>query len=584
MIRPHLDDLLRRRFGVGDELVLRLAGLTVEAAVAGHAALELTAVDGLDLDAALTALTASTAVRVARPVGAGEASRAADVPAGEVRPFVLEGTRLATDRQHRAERRIVAAIARRRGSLAALEVPSVLAADHPEQRAAVATLLGPGRTQGIGVLVGGPGTGKTTTVAAVVAAVIAGSRTAPVRVALAAPTGRAAARLREAVVARVEAVAAAHGEAVATELAALPASTVHRLLGLDATRSRRRDDGPLPYDLVVVDEASMLALPLAAELLDALPAAAQLVLVGDPDQLESVETGAVLGALVEGLGCPGDTGRTAPVARLRHGHRDLGAAGDRARFVAAVRDGDVDGALAVLATADGDAGLRFVDTTDDPPAGQLEAAVLGPLLGSAGEGGLLVAAAAARDGDAAAALAALRGVRLLCAHREGRRGVAHWTSRLRLHLAVATGGGHPGPFLTGEPVQVLANDRAGVLANGDVGVVIGRGAAQRVVFDVADPAASGLLERPLPLAGPLASALAVTVHRGQGSEYGTVVVVLPTADSPLATRELLYTAVTRAREHAVVVGDVAAIRACVERRSVRVGGLAAALRTHADAG
>jgi exodeoxyribonuclease V alpha subunit len=576
VIRPHLDDLLRRRFGVTEGLVLQLAALTVDAAVDGHAALELRDVPDLDLEAALAALSASPAVRSSTPVDPLDPASAADVASDDVRPFVLEGTRLATDRQHRAERRVVAAIARRRDGLVALPVPDTLAADHPEQRAAVATLLGPGRTRGVGVLVGGPGTGKTTTVAAVVAAAVAASGTDAVRVALAAPTGRAAARLREAVRGRRDAIAAAHGEAVAGAVADLPASTVHRLLGLRAGAARREEVAPLPYDLVVVDEASMLALPLAAELLEALAPTSQLILVGDPDQLESIETGAVLGAMVDGLGGTDDADGGAPdrvaspaspVARLRHRHPD------------------VETAIAALTAAGGAAGLTWVDTDDDAPPDVREAAVLGPLLGAPGVGGLLGAAAAARDGDGTAALAALRGVRLLCAHREGPRGVAHWTARLRTRLAPVVGGGSADGFLTGEPVQVLANDRAGLLANGDVGVVVGRGADRRIVFDVADPGGAGaVIERPVALSGPLASALAVTVHRGQGSEYAQVVVVLPTADSPLATRELLYTAVTRARENAVVVGDLDAVRACVERPSVRVGALAAGLRVLADAG
>ncbi|MGA0830981.1 MAG: hypothetical protein ACO3RG_06105, partial [Nitriliruptoraceae bacterium] len=152
MIRPHLDDLLRRRFGVDDDLVLRLAGLTVEAAVDGHAALELTDVPDLDLDAALAALTSSPAVRVAQPVDPADPTAAAAVAPEAVRPLVLEGTRLATDRLPRTERLIVSALARRAGVLDALSVPPVVAADHPEQRAAVAALLGPGRTRGVGVL------------------------------------------------------------------------------------------------------------------------------------------------------------------------------------------------------------------------------------------------------------------------------------------------------------------------------------------------------------------------------------------------------------------------------------------------
>ena len=240
--------------------------------------------------------------------------------------------------------------------------------------------------------------------------------------------------------------------------------------------------------------------------------------------------------------------------------------------------------MAALEAADGTAGLTWLPADGDPTAdGAVVAAALGPLLGAAGGDGLLGAMTAAEHGDASAALAALRDVRLLCAHREGPHGLRRWGELLRARLiAAGAAGGPASPWLTGEPVQVVRNERTGPLRNGDVGIVVGRGATQRLAFDVDDPlaAAPGVpLERPPAAVGPVEGALAVTVHRSQGSEHGTVVVVLPAATSPLATRELLYTAVTRARRHAVVVGDAAAVRACVRTPSVRAGGLADGLAT-----
>ena len=603
-LRPHLDAVLRRRYGVTDPDVLRLLARAVAAAADGHAALDLAVAtaagrdraegrepDGHDPDgdggaepplpdlaAARRLLAACAAVRVVDPVAGPDAVTADAAPTDGPRPFVLEGDLLATDREHRAERRVLAALARRAGVAAPVPVPDRIAADAAEQRAAVATLLTAGRTHGVGVLVGGPGTGKTTTVAALVAAELAAARAdgRELRVALVAPTGRAAARMREAVHGRAGAVAAVHGPEVAADLAALEARTVHALLGLRPPRTRRTDPDPVAADLVVVDEASMLPLPVAATLVEALRPDARLVLVGDPDQLASVETGAVLASLVAGLGA-------GPVARLVENHRDAGAAADRAALVAAIRTGDAEAAVAALAAAgpDGRAGLIWIRTGAGGGDAAAVAAALAPVLdggpeGGGSAGGLRAVRDAALAGDAAAALAALRDVRVVCGHREGPHGVRVWAEavRARLALADAPGAAADGP-VPGEPVQLTRSERSGPLRNGDVGVVVGRGGTRRIAFDVDDPARPGTpLERATTAVGPLETALAVTVHKSQGAEHGTVVVVLPPADSPLATRELLYTAVTRARHRAIVVGTEEAVAACVRSPSVRGGGLA----------
>lgn len=602
----HVVGLLARRFGVDDALVLRLARLTVRAAAAGHSCLDLALLDAalvasLDarrlardvigareggedeegplpgLEVALAALRASSAVHVV----AAEGHPTDGIRIVESRPLVLDGTRLSTQREHAAEQRLIRALARRAAAAPGpVPVAATRLTDDPDQVAAVAALTDAGVRAGIGVLAGGPGTGKTTTVAALLAvrveahlavhadAVLAAR---PLRIALAAPTGKAAARLTESLRAALPDIAQVHGDEVARQLGLLEATTVHRLLGIGRSGTRR-DDTVLPHDLVVIDEASMLALPLAATLLGALEDRTQLVLVGDPDQLESVETGSVLRALVDTL--PSDGG---PLARLTRNHRLDTADAAADELARAVRDGDSDAALALLRAAAGEdtgGSLRFI-ATDEPL--RHAAAVTAPLLDDGHGGGLLAAIVAAEAGDGATALTALAGSRLLCAHRHGPHGASTWVERLRVQLATRIGAGGTSPgdvWLPGEPVMALANDERTGLVNGDTGVVVGRGGARRLVFERRD---GTLLERPAEALPDVMSAYAVTVHKSQGSEYGTVVVVLPPATSPLATRELLYTAITRARRRVVIVGGEAALRAAIERPSVRMGGLAQGL-------
>jgi exodeoxyribonuclease V alpha subunit len=601
----HVVELLERRLGVDDAVVLRLARLTLRAASAGHSCLDLSLLDAGLLDAldarrsardvvvgarddrsddetplpglevALAALRASSVVHVV----AAEAGPSDGLGVVGPRPFVLDGTRLSTQREHAAEQRLIAALARRavRAPEPVPVAPTGLTED-PGQIAAVAALADAGVRAGVGVLAGGPGTGKTTTIAALLAVrmqahlalqaeAAPGAVTSPLRIALAAPTGKAAARLTESLRAALPRIAVVHGESVARQLGLIEATTVHRLLGIGRAETRR-DGSVLPHDLIVIDEASMLALPLAAELLGALEDRSQLVLVGDPDQLESVETGSVLRALVDTLEDDGG-----PLARLTRNHRLAATDAAADRLARAVRDGDADTAVALLRDAGGagvSGSLRFV-ATDDPA--RHAAAVIEPLLDDGEGGGLLAALRAAEVGDGAGALAALSGARLLCAHRHGPYGASRWAERLRAQLAVhvASGGAAPGDvWLPGEPVMVLANDDRTGLVNGDTGVAIGRGGTRRLVFERRD---GTLLERPAEVLPAVVSAYAVTVHKSQGSEYGTVVVVLPPPGSPLATRELLYTAVTRAKRRVVIVGDESSVRAAIGRPSVRMGGL-----------
>ena len=421
--------------------------------------------------------------------------------------------------------------------------------------------------QGVTVLIGGPGTGKTTTVAALLVAI---ARTAAQQhpdtgpsIALAAPTGKAAARLTEAVRSALARLPAA------APIADLEASTIHRLIGLSGRSPRYGREHRLPHDLVVVDESSMVSLPLMARLLDALRPGSRLVLVGDADQLTSVEAGSVLADVVAaaeessaGIGAS-SAALARTVVRLERSHRfpDDSPIG---RLAAAVRAGDAELALAELEAADQGAAatdhrvsLSWIDLDGDDPAA-LEV-IDGVVLARARE-----SADAARRGDTATALASLEAVRVLCAHRRGRSGVQGWNHAIEQRLDLR------GRWYAGRPVMVTANDYRLNLFNGDLGVVALVEGRPRVAF--ASAAGRPRLVEPGELAG-LETVHAMTIHKSQGSEFDEVVIVVPPADSRLATRELLYTAITRARRRVTVIGSRDAIGSAVRRRVRRATGL-----------
>ncbi|MBW0089494.1 exodeoxyribonuclease V subunit alpha [Pseudonocardia sp. KRD-184] len=421
------------------------------------------------------------------------------------------------------------------------------------QAAAVASL------RRVTVLAGGPGTGKTTTVAALLTLLLDQPGPSP-RIALAAPTGKAAARLQEAV---AERLSPAHRERVAE------ASTLHRLLGWRPGGGsgvfRHDRTHRLPYDVIVVDETSMVSLTMMARLLDAVRPDARLVLVGDPDQLASVEAGAVLGDLARAAGRPEPaldsalaalavpTGVVHGVVTLDHVWRFDGAIAELAR---AVQAGDAERALAVLRR--GDPALAFTD--DDGPA-----AAEGARADVVAAGRAL--ADAARAGDVDAAVAGLDTHRVLCAHRRGPYGVARWT--LDVDRWLAHGGSAREPWWPGRAVLVTTNDYDAGLFNGDTGVAVDTPDGLRVAFARGGPPTLFAPSRLSEVTG----VHAMTVHRGQGSQFTRVTVVLPPAESPLLTRELLYTAVTRAKEFVRVVGTADAVRAAVERPVARASGL-----------
>ena len=422
------------------------------------------------------------------------------------------------------------------------------------------------------VIVGGPGTGKTRTVAALVATLLAARPRA--RIALVAPTGKAAARMGDSIrliAGQLRALGADRHE-LADQLDATSASTIHRLLGpLPNGRFRHGRGSPLALDAVIVDESSMVSLPLMVDLFDALTPETKVVLVGDPGQLASVEAGSVLSdiagptldAALAGTAAPSGP-LAARISVLTESHRfPIGSAVDR--FAGAIRAGDADAALAVLtepAPTDDRAGVTLTWRAEagDTPGGA--DAVRAAALDAARR-----TVALSTAGDANGALASLAEVRVLCAHRRGPFGVAHWNRRVEQWLA--TDGPAPRGFYLGRPVLVTANDPANGLFNGDLGVVVADGDDRMVAFPH-DATFRRLMPARLE---SIETVHAMTIHKSQGSEFDHVVVVLPPAASRLASRELLYTAVTRARRHVTIVGSDDALRAAIEHCVVRASGL-----------
>jgi exodeoxyribonuclease V alpha subunit len=466
------------------------------------------------------------------------------------------------DRYHRLERQVADDLASRT-ALGPPEVDAAVLADtlrrvsgehlSTEQAAAVEHAARHRTT----VLTGGPGTGKTTTVARLVLALADQFAVAHARrmsIALAAPTGKAATRLQEAVGAELGALGALGSGP--HQVAPPEAMTLHRLLGWrpdNQTRFRHGRDNRLKYDLVVVDEASMVDLTMMARLLEAVRPEARLVLVGDPRQLTSVGAGAVLSDLVAGFADHPDS----PVVALTENHRSTEQIKELA---AALRDDSADAADRVLEVLRAGAGeVTYIET--DEPVEALRAECTAAAL---------AVRTAAVDVGPEAALAEIERFRLLCAHRDGPYGVRVWNRHVEQWLAAELGVPLGSAWYAGRPLLVTANDYALDIYNGETGVVVtepsGRPRAWIAGAGAPRPFAPARLDA-------IDTMHAMTIHKSQGSQATRIAVLLPEERSRLLTRELFYTAVTRARESLLVVGSEAAVRAAVATTAQRATGL-----------
>ncbi len=448
------------------------------------------------------------------------------------------------------------------------------------------------------IITGGPGTGKTYTAARlwVVLQALQAPGGRPLKVALAAPTGKAAARLHQSMLAtllQLDTEFAAVLPATARATVLPMAQTLHKLLGARAdTRALRHTAANLlDVDVVFVDEASMVHLEMMAALLAAVPAHARVILLGDKDQLESVEAGAVLADLCQ---APAGSALQAQTVTLQRSQR---YSGQVAALAAAVNAGDITTTRAVFqATPDGAVSWRTAMKPHSIAQLALEGRAGAPvsyrryvtlLAQRPATADLLLREAATGlnsfEAWACKVLQAFESFRVLCAVREGLWGVAGVNSVIERALFDAQLLQGNGEWYEGRPVMVTRNDRALGVANGDVGLVLRSpvvGEALRVYFSAGD----GLRSVATTRLQSVETAFALTVHKSQGSEFEHVVVVLGVEGGPAVvghglSRELVYTAVTRARQQVTLVaGSEAVLAAALARRTQRVSGLGNALR------
>ncbi|MGE8247650.1 MAG: exodeoxyribonuclease V subunit alpha [Stenotrophomonas bentonitica] len=526
-----------------------------------------------------------------------EVPGAEDVVAGDA-PLVLENGLLYLRRYREYERRLAEGLQRIATHPLPDADPGTLATlfgqlfpqahdgiDHQARAAAVA-LRHP-----LVLVTGGPGTGKTTTIArllVLLAAQAVQADQALPRVALAAPTGRAAERMAESLRLAVQRLRLVGIAPALCDAMPSTGTTLHRLLGVipDSPRFRHHPDNPLPYDVVVVDEASMIDLPLMTKLVEAVADGTRLVLLGDPDQLPSVEAGDVLSAILrasgDGLGTQADDAQAlrvllapdalqplAPPRRfagrrvqLQRGYRQTDAL-DLAPLAHAVRDGNSATALALLRTGTL-AGVHFHEDQSDPLQHHRE-----QLLGH--WRGLGEAA------DPGVALANAGRIRLLTAVREGPQGARGLNARIEALLAGVPRPGMAPGYFHGRLLLITENSYRHRLFNGDIGIcLIDRHGSVTAWFPGETPdQPRGFHPGALPAHE---SAFAMTVHKAQGSEFDEVWLQLPRRDNRVLSRELIYTGMTRARQALHVLGSAEVLEAALARHASRLSGLAARLQ------
>jgi exodeoxyribonuclease V alpha subunit len=487
-----------------------------------------------------------------------------------------------------------------------LFVPDATDPDAPDwQKIAVVTAL-LGR---LTIISGGPGTGKTTAVVNLLACLL---ETDPAcRIALTAPTGKAAARMTEVIRQRASHLPESLRAQLPTE-----SSTIHRLLGSTPDGEFRHHAGnSLPIDVLIVDEASMLDLALAVHLIEAVPAGARIILLGDKDQLAAVESGAVFAELsaqpifsrerirmlarlcgieprvLQASPAGRRLPRTVP-PRTASAHARHAALDDCVIWLSKNYRFASGSGIGMLAadTNRGDATrvISRLDQSADPSLSWVEDR--GAIPSAATVNALLQGYAAYIDAvrdravDHTAIATAFSRFRVLCAVRDGPWGVTAINqmigSQFRRLVRHPLDPGLRSEWYPGRPVMVLRNDRVLTLFNGDIGLVLPDADGMLQVWF---PDAAAGLRAIAPVRLPEhETAFAMTVHKSQGSEFDEVLLMLPAESNRVLTRELLYTAVTRARQRLIIAANPQVLTHMVDTRTQRVSGLAARLEIAAS--
>lgn len=574
----HLAIYLCRATGETDPAVYAALRLTCDAVEEGHVCLDLkhhaeTEVPGMEMR--LPRL-AEWLARLGRSPLVGRP--------GEFKPLILEGAqRLYLARYWNYEKSLAQRLKslavqpgmymdleRLRTDLDTLFTHNKIQPDLQKRAAAVAVL------RRFCVISGGPGTGKTSTVVRILAALQSQAGDRPLRIALSAPTGKAAARLKQSIRQQKDRldVPAALRDSIPEE-----ACTLHRLLGArpDSIHFRHHRENPLPVDVLVVDEASMIDLALMAKLVDALPDWARLILLGDKDQLAAVEPGSIFGDLCRSSGYSADfceqlrqaCGEEAErgdlfvpalsdcVALLTYSHRFAGGSGigELARLVNA---GSAKAALKLLT------GKSHADLVWHGAGPSQERELLERM--EAGYADFFGAVQGA--GSPGEVLKHLERYRVLTAHRDGLHGAGGINRRFEERLFARSRTGTR--WYTGRPVIVTRNDYDLRLFNGDIGVALGRGNGLRVYFEDAEGHIRGLAPGRLP---EHETVFAMTVHKSQGSEFDAIALVLPETHTPVLDRPLIYTAITRARSQVAIFGAQAVLEAAIRHLPPHSSGL-----------
>ena len=412
------------------------------------------------------------------------------------------------------------------------------------QRQAAAIAL----SKGLCIISGGPGTGKTSTVVKVIGLLLMHYGT-DTRIAVAAPTGKAAMRLRESIMQHIPGLAFDH---VVKNNIPTEAQTLHRLLGVRRLSPRfiHNSNHPLPWDVIIVDEASMVDLALMSKLVDALHQDSRLILLGDRDQLASVETGAVLADCIKAL--PDNVVELKKTWRFNK---------DIAQFAAFVNMGDAEAAWKMV-TADDVSAIEKSDRQWLTQAAERYVRYM------------KIAHQISAVEELASLLEFFDEYQILCAVRHGPRGVNRINSQIEKYLSLRGYDCNNEEWYKGRPIIITRNDYHLELYNGDIGICMpdpDNHGEPAVWFAQGEGRFRSILPVRLP---PHETVWAMTVHKSQGSEFKEVLVVLPEEDSPVLSRELLYTAITRARNRVSILSDETVCATAILRKTTRCSGLA----------